>query len=147
MKYVGESIWGMGFIFKILQPKKKKCVGRRMRNRWKNMINFFLKTAESGFGTIFSVAWDLTIKNHLLEKNPAPISDFFCEDSTNTHKALSRLADSRASQPRHDWPLGLDHPLWREGLGSVGCWGACLATACSSPPTSRDNLLRPTALQ
>ena len=28
MKYVGDSIWGMGFIFKILQQKKKKvCVG------------------------------------------------------------------------------------------------------------------------
>lgn len=61
------------------------------------MIKFFLKTAESGFGTIFSVDSDLTIKNHLLEKNPAPISDFFCEDSTNTHKALSRLAYSRVS--------------------------------------------------
>lgn len=29
MKCVGDSIWGMGFIFKILQQKKKKkvCVG------------------------------------------------------------------------------------------------------------------------
>lgn len=42
MKYVGESIWGMGFIFKILQPKKKKKVcGEEDEKQVKKYDKFF----------------------------------------------------------------------------------------------------------
>ena len=50
MKYVGESIWGMGFIFKILQGKKS--VGGDEKQVKKHDKIFF----KTGFGTIFSVA-------------------------------------------------------------------------------------------
>lgn len=119
MKYVGENIYGLGFILKILQLKKKR---RKMRNRWKTVAKFWKKIAELGLGAIFSVAvyvWNLTINKYLMERKLTPTSHVFCEDSTNTHKALAGcLAHSRASQPQHHQPVGPAAPSGR-GTASV----------------------------
>ena len=52
MKYVGESIWGVGFIFKILKGEKSVWGGEDEKQVKKD-DKIFLKT---GFGTVFSVA-------------------------------------------------------------------------------------------